>query len=336
MDEAPPEKKQRTSSSSSSSGAVAPAAAAEAVDENGLPILRNDSVLLFDFKDARNTIDMAHIYYCATSATALPSALHALYAFDDDLARHCSYLYDQVAATMEQIFATDVRCVSEFINAAIHPHCSQVADSSRAVFFMDTVVAQTVHIDNNAPFAKRMGIDWPTTEQQQQQHKTIFCADSSFTAIVLPLHSEVEKHWSLLVFYREAAHTAHWHAVHYDTLNGLNHTEATHFLSKFCTLLGVVEPEFCLLDNNNYEPVECAQTPKQPDGWSCGYRVIMMALSVAYCAGARELFHATLATQTYTTNRACAMYTARVIERCAKFETLLAMRQRCRNLFEFK
>lgn len=268
---------------------------------------------------------MDDIYLCAKSDTAIPSALHALLLLDMHVAHMYKHLFSCVPYNMQEIEAADPWCRDDFLRAAIH------IDKNHHVHYLDSLISQTVHFsdDKNAhenAFVNRMGIG--------SGEKTIFGAHSDLNAIVLPFHSLATKHWSLLVFYRDEPNTAHWNAVHYDTLNSLNISSAEVFVYHFCVQLIKFEPQFRLF-NNSCRPHVCHVTPWQGDGWSCGYRIIMIALLIAHCVGSRDAVQQSLVEDKFVTNRACAAYMARVIEKCVKFQTLMAVRQRCRNLFDF-
>jgi len=322
-----------------------------------LPKMRDDCVL-FSSDDDRSADDVYDIYLCVRNRTALLSAFKALAHLSNQILCMNYHVINRLVINVPDIISADPCCTDEFLSAALNSYCSEISSTPAAftVHFMMSIVAPTLftHVDKSPrDFGRRArileGDDNPDLNEPVPDNlTTIFNSQSRVRAFVLPLHDE--GHWSLLVWYRFHARSKSWFSIHYDTVSPMHFRAASRFTHRFAQKVCELEPEFSLVSAETGEILFSAEgrlckralctpyahTPQQTNGWVCGYRVIMMALAVAFCNGDPYETGRLIMSDRYTSNDACAKYISRTLEKLASYATQISMRNRCRNLFDFR
>ena len=240
----------------------------------------------------------------------------------------------------------DELCTDEFISAALHPTISQrPADDSDRVHILRPAVSLTIvhsvemHISSTKDartLAKRLQILDKRRDQDDGSDTicTYLDPQANIDAILVPLNSPSQAHWTLLVFYRLSPQRCTWRARHYDTLGTLNHQDACEFMIQFSHCCKKLRSDFVLENEQTCKLYLCKELPQQRDSFSCGYRVILLALIVCYAHGNAQIVHQMLQ-QHYLTERTCAQYVAHVIASVCQYQHLFSVQQRCENIIDF-
>lgn len=106
------------------------------------------------------------------------------------------------------------------------------------------------------------------------------------SVILVPLHSEESFHWSLVVFYRIRTDRAFWYAIHYDTLYPKHMDVANECYASFCYLVrNFVDKSVIFIDPLRHQQ----NIYHQSEGWTCGYRVAVLADHLVRTASAYDL-----------------------------------------------
>jgi hypothetical protein len=319
---------------------------------------------LFPPNDPRATASASDIISAIRTSTALPSALKALGKLDAEVGRRFEFLLDAFTFSRQDIADSSGYCEDDLLHACLGDYCTNMnrTRASQTIRFLRSTIVQTSLLAEPAPaddaecraFTTRVGA---FDEGPHAPRQSWFAAESTVRAIVLPFHDASMLHWSLLVFYRNERRPATWIAKHYDSLKDCHAPAVQRFVGRFCTRLAAAEPAFELVSPydaitlyggdadaratyrnaalRTQAPVEFYETPLQHSDWECGYKTIMMALTVARGNGNVTAVDEYMRGNTHTSDTGCAKYLARCLEKIARFAHLLSVRTRLRAVTDF-
>jgi len=243
----------------------------------------------------------------------------------------------------------DTWCNNELLMALAHPLCNERLTMPSRVFIMDSTVAQILKMhradENAAGFAKRMHLYDAHADNEFNSpafSATHFSPNSKYDTILVPLHSEMKAHWSLLIYRREGgSHEASWRAYHYDSLAPRSKSAARSFVRRLATEMLTVDDRVSIVCTDAHTFHTEVDVPQQDDGWTCGYRVAAALRVFLYVArGDVHEFNALLTRaadrERYFSRNALARMVASSVEVISKWRYLIATSNACNNIINYE